>query len=235
MHSLPDKSSDCLANLVLIAFLECLQPREASVSLAQFHTRNFSPHPQLTRDCICLLIKQGRVSARGLSKKKRGRVLHKGLEITNHLSSAEVTGLTAQLNQYLKCMPFDSDDHEQLKCLNDQLKVYECVEYCRYYLDREGVGMRDDLKPLAKLQLMLLELAQEQVFMVIWRAVKNASEAARAKNRKTVSLNELINLAYKYFISYRRRDIQIDFYRAPYSIISSALRSTLLAFNLPEE
>lgn len=132
-------------------------------------------------------------------------------------------------------MPLDGDDHEQLKCLDDQLKVYECVEYCRYYLDREGVGLRDDFKPLAKLQLMLLELAQEQVFMVIWRAVKTTSEAALAKNRKSVSLSDVINLAYKYFISYRRRDIQIDHYRAPYSVKNSALRSTLFAFNLPND
>lgn len=235
MYSSYDRSLGCLADLVLIAFLECLQPREASVSLTRLHTRNFSPHPQLTRDCICFLIKQGRVGATFVGKGKRAKARLRGLEITINVSSAGVTALITHLNLYLKYVPLDSDNHEQLKCLDDQLKAYECVEYCRYYLDREGVGLKDDFKQLPKLQLMLLELSQEQVFMVIWRAVKTASEAAHFKNRKSVSLSELINLAYKYFISYRRRDIQIDFYRAPYSVMGSALRSTLLAFKLQEE
>ncbi|RYY04031.1 MAG: hypothetical protein EOO53_03820 [Gammaproteobacteria bacterium] len=145
-----------------------------------------------------------------------------------------MTKLIAHLSQYLKCTPLDSGDCQRIKLLDDQLKIYECVEYCRYYLDREGLDLKDDFKQLHKLQLMILELAQEQVFMVIWRAVKTASERAIVKNRKSVSLSELMELAYKYFISYRKRDVQIDFYRAPYAVVSSTLRSTLLTFKLPE-
>lgn len=182
-----------------------------------------------------MLIKQGRVGARLVGKKRRGRAQLQGLEIAINISNSEVTTLVTHLNQSLKCMFFDSDKHKQLKCLDHQLKIYECVEYCRYYLEREGLTLRDDFKHQPKLQLMLLELNQEQVFMVIWRAVKTASESAQAKNRKSVSLYDLIDLAYKYFIGYRRRDIEIDFYRAPYSVISSALRSTLLALKPPEE
>ena len=220
--------------MVLIAFLECLQPREASVSLTRFHTRNFSPHPQLTRDCICFLIKQGRVGATFVGQGKRAKARLRGLEITIKVSGAEAPKLIVHLSQSLKCTFFDSENSETLKFLDDQLKIYECIEYCRYYLDREGLNLRDDFKQLHKLQLMILELAQEQVFMVIWRAVKSASESAIKKNKKSVSLNELIDLAYKYFISYRKRDLQIDFYRAPQSISNSVLRSTLLGFKLQE-
>lgn len=232
MHSLHDSSSDCLANLVLVAFLECLQPKEKLVSLAQFHTRNFSPHPQLTRDCICLLIKQGRVRAKLNNKRMRGRRQLRELELTTSITSEEVTALITHLSGIRKCMPFDMSEHEPLKCLNEQLQIYECVEYCRHYLAREGVGMRGDFNQLPKLQIMLLELAQQQVFMVLWRAVKTSSKAAHAKNRKSVALSELIDLAYEYFISYRRRGVQINRYEGPSSVINSALRSALLAFNL---
>lgn len=235
MYSHYDRSLSCLADLILIAFLECLQPREASVSLVQLHTRNFSPHPQLTRDCICFLIKQGRVGVTFVGKRRRAKARLRGLEITIKISSGEVPKVIVHLIQSLKCTFFDSENGETLKFLDDQLKIYECIEYCRYYLDREGLNLKDDFKQLHKLQLMILELAQEQVFMVSWRALKTASESAIKNNKKSVSLNELIDLAYKYFISYRKRDLQIDFYRAPQSISNSSLRSTLLGFKLHEE
>lgn len=114
--------------------------------------------------------------------------------------------------------------------LDEQLKFYECIEYCRFYLDREGLGLKEDFTQPYKLHLMVMELAHEQVFMILWRAVKTASISAHQKKRKSVALNELCDLAYKYLLSYRRRDIEIDLYRMPYSVGNSALRNVVTKY-----
>ena len=79
---------NCLADLMLIAFLECLAPREASISLAQLHTRNFAPHQQATRDCICYLFKQGRVEISPFFQKWRGKVRVRDMTISLKLDSS---------------------------------------------------------------------------------------------------------------------------------------------------
>ncbi len=77
---------------------------------------------------------------------------------------------------------------------------------------------------------MVMELAHGQVFTLLWRAVKTASISASQKKKKFVSLNDLCDLAYKYFLEYRKRDMQIDFYRMPYSVGNSVLRGLITKY-----
>lgn len=230
MNNEEDNPSHYIADLVLVAFLECLANKETHVPLVQFHARNYSPHPQLTRDCVCFLIKQGRVSVSFIGKSRKGKRLSRGLDINTNISSNNLASTIIDLSKNLKKhLPYYKDS-ELLKELDDQLKIFECVEYCRYYVEKEELKLKDEFDCLHKLELMILELAQPQVYMLLWRAVKNASEIRTPKSRRAISLNDVINLAYKYFISYRKRDIQIDFYKAPYSVENSALRNTLHRF-----
>ena len=146
------------------------------------------------------------------------------------ISPADISKLIINLSYGMRSKIADANCEPLLATMNEQLKVYECIEYCQFYLDREGLGLRGDSTQSYKLHLMVLELAQEQVLMVLWRAVKTASISAHQKKRKAVTLNELCDLAYKYFLSYRKRDIEIDFYRMPYSVGNSTLRSVVTKY-----
>ncbi len=224
---------NCLADLVLIAFLGCLAPREASISLAQLHTRNFAPHQQATRDCIYYLFKQGRVEISPFVQKRRGRVHARDMNISLKLDPPDIPKLIINLSYSIRDKISDTKCELLFDLLDEQLKVYECIEYCQFYLDREGLGLRSDSVQPYKLHLMVMELAHEQVFMLLWRAVKTASIYALKKKEKSVTLNELCDLAYKYFIDYRKRDIGINCYRAPYSVVSSSLRNILVKYKAP--
>ncbi|WP_157152645.1 hypothetical protein [Cellvibrio sp. BR] len=220
---------DCLADLVLIAFMECLAPGEVSLTLAQLHTRNFTNHHQATRDCICFLFKQGRVVISPIIQKRRGRVV-RDTNILIRIATTDIPKSIINLSYSMRGKIADTCSEQFIFILDEQLKVYECIEYCRFYLDREGLGLREDSTPPYKLHLMVMELAHEQVFSILWRAVKTASISASQKKKKFVSLNDLCELAYKYFLESRRRDIQIDFYRMPYSVGNSVLRGLITTY-----
>lgn len=221
---------DCLADLLLIAFMECLAPGEASLTLAQLHTRNLTPHQQATRDCICFLFKRGRLVVSPVTQKRRGRVLVRDTNILINITAVDIPKLIINLSYSMRGKIADTCSEPFIFILDERLKVYECIEYCRFYLDREGLGLRGDATTPYKLQLMVLELAHEQVFMLLWRSVKTASISAHEKKRKSVTLNEICESAYKYFLSYRKRDIEIDFYRMPYSVGNSTLRNVVTKY-----
>jgi hypothetical protein len=221
---------DCLADLVLIAFMECLAPGEVSLTLAQLHTRNFTPHQQATRDCICFLFRQGRVATSPIAQKTRGRVLVRDTNILITITPSDIPKLIINLSYSMRGKIADTCSEPFICILDEQLKVYECIEYCRFYLDREGLGLRDDAAPSYKLHLMVMELAHEQVFMILWRAVKTASFSSSQNKKKFVALSDLCDLAYRYFLEYRKRDAQIDFYRIPYSVGNSVLRGIITKY-----
>lgn len=221
---------NCLADLMLIAFMECLAPSETSISLAQLHTRNFAPHQQATRDCICFLFKQGKVVISPIIKKRKGRVHIRDTNILLNVVQADIPKLIINLSYCMRGKIADACCEPFIFVLNEQLKVYECIEYCRFYLDREGLELRGDFTLPYKLHLMVMELAHEQVFMVLWRAVKTNSFSAHQKKKQFVTLNDLCDLAYKYLLSYRKRDIEIDFYRMPYSVGNSSLRGVVTKY-----
>ena len=218
---------DCIADIVLIAFMECLAPGEVSLTLSQLHTRNFTPHQHTTRDCICFLYKQGRVVISRIAQKRRGRVLVRDTNILINIAPTDVPKLIINLSYSMKGKIADTCSEQFFSILDEQLKVYECIEYCRFYLEREGLVLRENSTPPYKLHLMVMELAQEQVFMILWRAVKTSSIAATQKKKKFVSLSDICDLAYKYFLEYRKRGALIDFYRTPYCIGKSILRGVV--------
>lgn len=230
MHEANSIQLDCLADLLLIAFMECLAPGETSLTLAQLHTRSFTPHQQATRDCICFLFKRGRVVISPVIQKRRGRVLVRDTNIRINITAADIPKLIINLSYSMRGKIADTCSEPFIFNLDEQLKVYECIEYCRFYLDREGLGLREDSTPPYKLHLMVMELAHEQVFMLLWRAVKTTSLAANQKNRKSVTLSDVCESAYKYFLSYRKRDVEIDFYRMPYSVGNSVLRGVVAKY-----
>lgn len=221
---------DCLADLLLIAFMECLAPGETSLTLAQVHTRNFTPHQQATRDCICFLFKRGRVVISPVIRMRRGRVLVRDTNIRINITAADIPKLIINLSYSMRGEIADTCSEPFIFILDEQLKVYECIEYCRFYLDREGLGLREDSTPPYKLHLMVMELAHEQVFSILWRAVKTASKYASQKKKKFASLSDICDLAYKYFLEYRKRDALIDFYRTPYSVGNSVLRGVVAKY-----
>ena len=186
---------DCVADLVLIAFMECLAPGEASLTLAQLHTRNFTPHQQATRDCVCFLLKQGRVVVSPIVQKRRGRALVRDTNILINIASVDIPKLIINLSYHMRGKIADTCSEPYIFNLDEQLKVYECIEYCRFYLDREGLGLRGDAILPYKLQLMVMELAHEQVFMLLWRAVKTASMSAHEKKGSPLlSMKSVIRL-----------------------------------------
>lgn len=224
---------DCLADLIFIALLECLALEEASLSMEQLHTRNFTPHPQATRDCICFLAKQGRVVISPITIKKKGRAIQaRDTNITINICSTNVSKLIINLSYEARGKIAESNCQQLVTILDGQLKAYECIEYCKFYLNREGLELKEEFVQPYKLSLMIMELAQEQVFKLLWRAVKTVSVSATEKKRqeKFVSLSKLCDLAYKYFLEYRKRDIPIDFYRTPNSIGNSVLRSVVTKY-----
>ena len=163
-------------------------------------------------------------------KKRRGRVRIRDTNILINIASTDIPKLIINLSYSMRGKIADTCCEPIIFILDEQLKVYECIEYCCFYLDREGLELRDDSSPPYKLHLMVMELAQEQVFTLLWRAVKTASISASQKKKKFVSLNDLCDLAYKYFLEYRKRDMQIDFYRMPYSVGNSVLRGLITKY-----
>jgi|GEM_PF-4344599 len=219
-----------ITDLIFIAFLERLNCNETTISLEQLHTRGFTPHPQLTRDCVCHLIRNGRVGGTIVERVGRSKRNKRDLKLSISKEMGDIDRFIALRYVRLYQSKDDNAVKDQLEELDQVLKQYECIEYCRYYLDKEGLTLKENQCEHHKLSLLTKELEQEQVFMVGWRAVKNAALSASTRKRRSVTLSEICNLSYKYFLDYRKRNIQIDHYRAPYHLLNSSLRNTLVIY-----
>lgn len=231
MYEADSSQLNCLADLVLISFMECLLPGEVSISINQILMRNLTPHEQATRDCICFLYRQGRVKISPVMTKRVGRVVQvRDTKVELKISAAEVPKLIINLSYGMRGKITDSKSQDCIGILDDQLKVYECIEYSRYYLCREGLDLAEKNTPPYKLILMVMDLPRQQIFMLLWRAVKTANTIAVKKKERYVSLDTLCNLAYKYYLEYRKRESQIEFYHAPSSVDSSTLRGVLTKY-----
>jgi hypothetical protein len=66
-----------------------------------------------------------------------------------------------------------------------------------------------------RLQLLLLENEQRQVFMLIWISIKKLS---RENNTvKTLGFSELMETSYDFYLDYKRNNIEIKHYKRPNS------------------
>lgn len=102
----------------------------------------------------------------------------------------------------------------------------ECIEYTYIYAlaNKLNVVDQDPFNP--RLQLLLLENELRQVFMLIWRSIKQMS---RDKNPvKTVEFSELMENSYELYMSYMRSNFEIPHYSRPKSMRTSKVAGILL-------
>jgi hypothetical protein len=66
-----------------------------------------------------------------------------------------------------------------------------------------------------RLQLLILENEQSQVFMLIWISIKQLSR--ENKTVKTLGFSELMETSYDLYLDYKRNNIEIKHYKRPKS------------------
>jgi hypothetical protein len=102
----------------------------------------------------------------------------------------------------------------------------ECIEYTyNYSLDNRLIVVEPDpFNP--RLQLLLLENEQRQVFMLIWISIKNLSR--ENKTVKTLGFSELMEASYGLYLEYKRNNNEIKHYKRPTSMKTSEVAGILL-------
>jgi hypothetical protein len=77
-----------------------------------------------------------------------------------------------------------------------------------------------------RLQLLLLENEQRQVFMLIWISIKKLS---RENNTvKTLGFSELMETCYDFYLDYKRNNNEIKHYKRPTPMKTSEVAGILL-------
>jgi hypothetical protein len=124
-----------------------------------------------------------------------------------------------------------TDQHEEIEEMILEVLAGECVEYSRIYGISNKLIILDPDPFNPKLQLLLLENDLKQVFMLIWRSLKELGRDSVCS--KTISFSELIETAYEFYLAYMRSNFSIPHYDRPKTMKTSKVAGILLGEHNP--
>lgn len=221
--------------VVLAALAMSFKIDETFLSLDQIWVRGFAPTEAYGRKWIAELLAKKVIDAKMINGSP-GDGISKTLLIKNPaaaLKSQEKLffGLTADISRLL-----ESDFHFSLylKELMLETAACECIEYANYYAAKAQISLVKPSCSNARLKLMLLECEQKQVFMLIWRAIKNVTKNLESTSRE-VQFTDIIDNAMTCFLRYKGMGVAIESYDRPQSIKPSLLADFLVLLNKEKE
>lgn len=223
---------DFTNSILYAALCLCFNPEDKSLTTAQLISRGFAPSEELCRYYLAKLIKSGKIETR-LSRKYQPRLFmripKKELDILR--PSIPISMLNQEIIrsiQHARASVLESA--EQRACKNEmvlEVLAGECIEYSLFYgvINNLKIKKPDPFNP--RLHLLLMEISLSQVFMLIWRSLKEFDR--EDKKTRTIDFSELMESTYEFYLSYTRSNFRIDHYNRPKSLKTSKLAGILLA------
>ena len=201
------------------------------MTMSQLICRGFAPSEQLSRHYLYRLIKSGKIQ---VSRERMSRSLRRPAgprkelvierpSIPESLLSREIVQTIQQARASLLDSRAQQADRDKLVL---EVLAGECIEYTYIYAlaNRLIVVDQDPFNP--KLQLLLLENELRQVFMLIWRSIKQLSRENEPV--KTVGFSELMETSYDLYLSYMRSNFEIPHFSRPKSMKTTKVAGILL-------
>lgn len=219
-----------LEMIVLIALAACFKPNERYLLLDQIMVRDFAPNEYYGKKWVAKLIDRKLIDfnlVAPLSGAQNASPLIKRPAEAGECVDAYILKVSKRINRLLA---LDFNHFLYLKEFTLDILANECAEYARYYAHRSGLSIIQTSPESTKLKLLLLECDQEQVFMLLWRAVKQAQRNCLSIERH-IHLDELIDTAFSFYIQYRRLGITIECYERPKQMMTSKLSEYASYFN----
>jgi hypothetical protein len=221
------------SNSILFAALcLCFNRGERTMTASQLMCRRFAPTDKLSRHYLCRLIKSGMIKAhlsrrnrlrRGKQAQKRELVIERP-PIPDSMLSREIVRIMRRARTLLLN---STDHHEERDEMVLEVLGGECIEYSRIYGISNNLIILD-LDPFnPKLQLLLLENELKQVFMLIWRSIKELGRENTSS--QVIGFSELMETAYEFYLEYMRSDYAIPHYNRPKTMSTSRVAGILLS------
>ena len=231
---MPSRSAqpDFSTSIIFAALCFCFNPEEKSLTVAQLISRGCAPSEELCRYYLAKLIKSGKIDAR-LSRKYQPRlymgipkreldILRPSIPISMQ-NQAIVRSVQQARESVLKSAEQLAEKNEMVL----EVLAGECIEYSLFYavINNLKINNPDPFNP--RLQLLLMEISLSQVFMLIWRTLKEC-DREDIKSR-TIDFSELMESTYEFYLAYTRSNFKIPHYNRPKSLKTSKVAGILLA------
>lgn len=214
--------------VLLTAFILSFGENEKVLSLDEVIARKFAPSTSLTRAFICRLIKVDSISAFLLprfcfdyGKKSRKRII-----LMNSPDRKEnlLLELIFKIKLYVKSI---ESDCVSINRFYMDVFAGECIEYTNFYAERNNLHLLHASHHNFHLKFLLINNSREQVFMLLWRAIKFFT-----KNRSLaidgILFSDIAEKAYDFYNWYKNQDMKIDSYSWPVSLKRSKISNLLI-------
>lgn len=216
--------------ILLLAYCRCFNEKETKLHLSTFLARDFTSSTILARRYIALLhqnksIKLSRSNVRlPLAVPfKFSQLYLTAPNLCDVGTNAIKYAVRAQLNTSLLAT-------RQFEDIILDLMASDSIEYVDHYVKEEGTYLCSIDLHDARLRMLLYTRSLGQVFMLLWRAVKNSS-FRRNLSPVPVQFSEIIELAWRYNFKYQSRGASLEHYTRPDWLPFSKVHS-LLYFEL---
>lgn len=210
--------------IFLVALALCFKEHEKSLPLDQLNARKFTPDAGYSRVWINELLLAGSINCHvGASRSNGNSICVERPSGASNRIHRFVANNVKRLKTYLS----DAEEcTEYVSALRNDLLSCECIEYANFFAIRENLKMIAASPYDPNLQLLLLENEREQVFMLLWRSIKNHAESSRM-NIKEISFSQVTQTALEYYFYYKSKNAIIDFYKWPKELGASKLAFVL--------
>lgn len=217
-------------SLLLWAYIMCFERRDEQLHLSIFLTRNFTSSTHLSRHYISVLEKAVLLtfyrSKVRLPLPGSTRLSNLSL-ISPALSYAQAQATICEIRSHLKEHILNGKESaEKLEEMVLELLVGDAIEYVDYYAGRRGSTLRGTNLIDARLRVMLQTYSVGQVFMLLWRAVRNACLDQKV-GQSVLLFDEVIRLAWQYNLQYQKQGAIIENYSRPEPMLQSKVASIL--------
>jgi len=214
--------------ILLIALDLCFTESDSVLAAEQIALRKFTPSDSYSYRCIADLLEAALVKADHipslLGQKSRE---HESLAISRPVFITRLgndrKSIIDNLALTLRRSPVDLLFFRRVQ---NELVACECISYAEYYSKKEGLEITNTNPYDRNVHALILEISREQVFMLLWRAVKSYSKTMRGASNH-VTYKELTTMSIEYYERYCIRDAKIERYGWPEVLPFSKLSLTL--------
>lgn len=214
--------------VLLTAFILSFGENEKVLSIDEVIARKFAPSTSLTRDFICRLIKVDSISAFLLPRFcfDYGEKSKKRIILINSPDRKE--NLLVELMFKIKLYAKDIEsDCVSINRFHMDVFAGECIEYTIFYAERNNLHLLHPSHHNSHLKLLLINNSREQVFMLLWRAIKSFTKN-RSLSSDRILFSDITEKAYDFYNWYKNQDMKIEAYSWPMPLKRSKISNILI-------
>jgi len=204
--------------VLLISLALCFKDAERALPVEQIVSRAFTPNDRYSKMWIHELLLAAKINCRAIPPVSAS-MNESPLQLISVSRPGPVSlplhQFIAERVRYLKHeMGSNHDCSGYLEGLNLDLMACECIQYVSYFALRENLKVVNCSPNELPLHLLLQENRRDQVFMLLWRAIKKYAEI-NSGAKMEVSFSDLVQLAFEYNSIYQEKGSTIDSYAWP--------------------